>query len=74
MPRTVLSASTRTMGSEAIAVARTAVDRFTDPLYTRAEAARFLGITATTLVRWIKDTPFVTVPQAQRSAAHLDDL
>ena len=49
-----MSVSTYTLGSEVIAVTRTAVDRFTDPLYTRAEVARFLGITDTTLTRWVK--------------------
>lgn len=57
------------MGSEVIAVARTAVDRFTDPLYTRAEAARFLGITDTTFARWVKDTPFVTAVAAPHGTA-----
>jgi uncharacterized protein (DUF433 family) len=57
------------MGSEVIAVARPAVDRFTDPLYTRAEAARFLGIKETTLARWVKDTPFVTAVPAPHASA-----
>jgi len=52
-------------------MARTAVDRFTDPLYTRAEAARFLGITDTTLARRVKDTPFVTAVRAPHGTASL---
>ena len=28
------------------------IDRFVDPLYTRAEAARFLGVTEPTFARW----------------------
>lgn len=50
-------------------MARTAVDRFNDPLYTRAEAARFLGVKETTLFRWVKDTPFVTSVEAPRGSA-----
>jgi len=64
-----MSVSTYTMGSEVIAVTRTAVDRFTDPLYTRAEVARFLGITDTTLARWVKETPFVTAVAATHGSA-----
>jgi len=61
--------STYTLGSEVIAVTRTAVDRFTDPLYTRAEVVRFLGITDTTLSRWVKETPFVTAVAAPHGSA-----
>lgn len=50
-------------------MARTAVDRFSDPLYTRAEAARFLGITDTTLSRWVRETPFVTAVPAPHGSA-----
>lgn len=57
------------MSSEVIAVVRTAVDRFADPLYTRAEAARFLGITNTTLARWVKETPFITAVSAPPGSA-----
>lgn len=36
------------------------IDRFRDPLYTRAEAAHFLGIPEASLGRWVKESSLVT--------------
>jgi uncharacterized protein (DUF433 family) len=53
-----------------VPVTRDPIDRFSDPLYTRAEAARFLGVAESTMVRWTKDTEFVTsIPAAPGNAA-----
>lgn len=45
------------------------VDRFVDPLYTRAEAARFLGVAKSTFDRWATETPFVTSVGGGRAAS-----
>lgn len=50
-------------------MANNPVDRFVDPLYTRAEAAQFLGIKESTFRRWVNETPFVTATNAPRGSA-----
>lgn len=47
------------------------VDRFKDPLYTRAEAARFIGVPEQTLARWAKEAPFVTSMPTNRGSASI---
>lgn len=55
----IMSAREEMLRAEVVVVVQ-AVDRFVDPLYTRAEAARFLGIPEQTFRRWATQTPFVT--------------
>lgn len=57
------------MNTEVVAMSDAAIDRFVDPLYTRAEAARFLGVTEPTFARWSRETSFVTSLSAARGSA-----
>lgn len=57
------------MGTEVVVVTKPEIDRFADPLYTRAEAARFLGVTEPTFSRWTKETSFVTAVNTTRGNA-----
>lgn len=52
-------------------MATSSINRFTDPLYTRAEAARFLGVKHTTLSRWARDIPFVTAMEGDPNRASI---
>ena len=51
-------------------MAASRIDRFRDPLYTRAEAARFLGVPEATFGRWTKNTGYVSsVATSSRNAS-----
>jgi uncharacterized protein (DUF433 family) len=57
------------MGTEVVEVTKSEINRFADPLYTRAEAARFLGVAEPTFSRWAKETSFVTAIRSPRGSA-----
>lgn len=56
-------------GTEGVDPVTKQIDRFSDPLYTRAEAARYLGVAESTLGRWTHDRAFVTTLPAVRGSA-----
>lgn len=57
------------MFAEVRSMSNSPIDRFADPLYTRAEAARFLGVKESTFNRWARETNLVTTLEVPRGEA-----